>query len=321
MTQYILRRVLIAIPTLLVISFVIFAVLALAPGDPLAQFALNPAIPESTRQLIRIQFGLDQPWPLRYAKWITSLFRGDWGFSFSTKSPVIDLVWQRLPQTLQVVGLAYLIAVCLAIPIGILSAVKQYSLFDTMVTFFSFIGFSVPSFFTGLLCILIFAVNLKWFPIVYSTTLEINSLATFGQQVRQMFLPVFVLVVQQTAALTRFMRSSMLDNLSLDYVRTARAKGLVERVVVTRHVLTNSLIPVITLIALGIPTIFAGAIITENLFRVNGLGALLITSINNSDTPVVMALTFIFSILTVMFNLIADIMYTYKSPGDFLISS
>jgi len=314
MTQYILRRVLIAIPTLLVISFVIFAVLAMAPGDPLAQFALNPAIPESTRQLIRTQFGLDQPWPIRYVKWLTSLSRGDWGFSFSTKSPVIDIVWQRMPQTLQVVGLAYLIAVCLAIPIGILSAVKQYSIFDNIATFFSFVGFSVPSFFTGILCILLFAVNLKWFPIVYSTTLEVNSLATFGQQVRQMFLPVLVLVVQQTAALTRFMRSSMLDNLSLDYVRTARAKGLSDRVVVVRHVLANSLIPVITLIALGIPTIFAGAIITENLFRVNGLGALLITSINNSDTPVVMALTFIFSILTIIFNLIADIMYGVLDP-------
>ncbi len=314
MTQYILRRVLIAIPTLLVISFVIFAVLAMAPGDPLAQFALNPAIPESTRQLIRTQFGLDQPWPIRYVKWLTSLSRGDWGFSFSTKSPVIDIVWQRMPQTLQVVGLAYLIAVCLAIPIGILSAVTQYSIFDNIATFFSFVGFSVPSFFTGILCILLFAVNLKWFPIVYSTTLEVNSLATFGQQVRQMFLPVLVLVVQQTAALTRFMRSSMLDNLSLDYVRTARAKGLSDRVVVVRHVLANSLIPVITLIALGIPTIFAGAIITENLFRVNGLGALLITSINNSDTPVVMALTFIFSILTIIFNLIADIMYGVLDP-------
>ena len=314
MTQYILRRVLIAIPTLLVISFVIFAVLAMAPGDPLAQFALNPAIPESTRQLIRIQFGLDQPWPIRYVRWLTSLSRGDWGFSFSTKSPVIDIVWQRMPQTLQVVGLAYLIAVCLAIPIGILSAVTQYSIFDNIATFFSFVGFSVPSFFTGILCILLFAVNLKWFPIVYSTTLEVNSLATFGQQVRQMFLPVLVLVVQQTAALTRFMRSSMLDNLSLDYVRTARAKGLSDRVVVVRHVLANSLIPVITLIALGIPTIFAGAIITENLFRVNGLGALLITSINNSDTPVVMALTFIFSILTIIFNLIADIMYGVLDP-------
>ncbi|ACL24318.1 MULTISPECIES: ABC transporter permease [Chloroflexus] len=314
MLQYIIRRLLIAIPTLLIISFVIFAVLALAPGDPLAQFALNPAIPESTRELIRIQFGLDQPWPVRYVRWLTSLLRGDWGFSFGTRGPVIDLIWQRLPQTLTVVGSAYLIAVMLAIPIGIISAVKQYSLFDNIATFFAFIGFSVPSFFTGLVLILVFAINLKWFPIVYNTTLQVVDWDTFTQQVRQMVLPVTVLVVQQTAALTRFMRSSMLDNLTLDYVRTARAKGLSDRMVVLRHVLVNSLIPVVTLIALGIPTIFAGAIITENLFRVNGLGALLITSINNSDTPVVMALTFIFAILTVIFNLIADILYGVLDP-------
>ncbi|GIV93737.1 ABC transporter permease [Chloroflexus sp.] len=314
MLQYIIRRILIAIPTLLIISFVIFAVLALAPGDPLAQFALNPAIPESTRELIRIQFGLDQPWPIRYVRWLTSLMRGDWGFSFGTRGPVIDLIWQRLPQTLTVVGTAYLIAVLLAIPIGIISAVKQYSIFDNVATFFAFIGFSVPSFFTGLVLMLIFAINLKWFPIVYNTTLQVVDWETFTQQVRQMTLPVLVLVVQQTAALTRFMRSSMLDNLSLDYVRTARAKGLSDRMVVLRHVLVNSLIPVVTLIALGIPTIFAGAIITENLFRVNGLGALLITSINNSDTPVVMALTFIFAILTVVFNLIADILYGVLDP-------
>ncbi len=314
MLQYIIRRILIAIPTLLIISFVIFAVLALAPGDPLAQFALNPAIPESTRELIRIQFGLDRPWPERYVRWLTSLMRGDWGFSFGTRGPVIDLIWQRLPQTLTVVGTAYLIAVILAIPIGIISAVKQYSIFDNIATFFAFIGFSVPSFFTGLVLMLIFAINLRWFPIVYNTTLQVVDWETFIQQVRQMTLPVTVLVVQQTAALTRFMRSSMLDNLSLDYVRTARAKGLSDRMVVLRHVLRNSLIPVVTLIALGIPTIFAGAIITENLFRVNGLGALLITSINNSDTPVVMALTFIFAILTVVFNLIADILYGVLDP-------
>ncbi|MEF3275469.1 MAG: ABC transporter permease [Chloroflexus sp.] len=314
MLQYIIRRILIAIPTLLVISFVIFAILSLAPGDPLAQFALNPAIPESTRELIRIQFGLDQPWPVRYVRWLTSLFRGDWGFSFSTRGPVLDLIWQRLPQTLIVVGSAYLIAVLLAIPIGIISAVKQYSIFDNVATFFAFVGFSVPSFFTGLVLMLIFAINLKWFPIVYNTTLQVDSWDTFVQQVRQMTLPVTVLVVQQTAALTRFMRSSMLDNLTLDYVRTARAKGLSDRMVVLRHVLVNSLIPVVTLIALGIPTIFAGAIITENLFRVNGLGALLITSINNSDTPVVMALTFIFAFLTVVFNLIADILYGVLDP-------
>lgn len=314
MLQYIIRRILIAIPTLLVISIVIFAILALAPGDPLAQLALNPAIPESTRELIRIQFGLDQPWSVRYVRWLTSLMRGDWGFSFSTRGPVLDLIWQRLPQTLTVVGTAYLIAVLLAIPIGIISAVKQYSIFDNVATFFAFVGFSVPSFFTGLVLMLVFAINLKWFPIVYNTTLQIVDWDTFTQQVRQMTLPVMVLVVQQTAALTRFMRSSVLDNLNLDYVRTARAKGLNDRMVVLRHVLVNSLIPVVTLIALGIPTIFAGAIITENLFRVNGLGALLITSINNSDTPVVMALTFIFAILTVVFNLIADILYGVLDP-------
>jgi peptide/nickel transport system permease protein len=314
MTQYILRRVLIAIPTLLVISFVIFAILSLAPGDPLAQFAVNPAIPESTRELIRIQFGLDQPWYVRYGRWLSQAAQGNFGWSFATRSPVSDIIGQRLPQTLQVVGLAYLIAIMIAIPIGIISAVRQYSLFDQVATFFSFVGFSVPSFFTGLILMLVFAINLKWFPIVYNTTLEVNSWETFVQQVRQMFLPVTVLVVQQTAALTRFMRSSMLDNLPLDYVRTARAKGLADRVVVLRHVVSNSLIPVVTLIALGIPTIFAGAIITENLFRVNGLGALLITSIQNSDTPVVMALTFIFAILTVTFNLIADVMYGLLDP-------
>lgn len=314
MTQYILRRVLIAIPTLVVISFVIFMVLALAPGDPLAQFALNPSIPESVREQIRTQFGLDDPWYVRYVKWITSLLRGDWGFSFGSRSPVIDIVMQRIPQTLQVVGTAYLIAISLAIPIGVLSAVRQYSIFDNVATFFALVGFSVPSFFTGLVIKLVFGVNLGWFPTLYDTTLQVVDWPTLQKQVMQMVLPVTVLVVQQTAALTRFMRSSMLDNLSLDYVRTARAKGLSDRMVVLRHVLSNSLIPVVTLIALGIPTVFAGAIITENLFGVTGLGALLINSINNSDTPVVMALTFIFAILTVVFNLVADVLYGVLDP-------
>jgi peptide/nickel transport system permease protein len=314
MTQYIIRRLLVAIPTLFLISFVIFAVLALAPGDPLAQFALNPAIPESTRQRIREQFGLDKPWNERYVRWVTSMVKGDWGFSFATKGPVLDLVFQRVPQTLQVVGIAYLIAVMLAIPIGIISAVKQYSAFDQIATFMAFIGGSLPSFFTGLSLMLIFAINLQWFPLVYSSTLEINSWDSFMKQINQMILPVMVLVVQQTAALTRFMRSSMLDNLPLDYVRTARAKGLSDWTVVIRHVVVNSIIPVITLIALGIPAIFAGAIITENLYRVNGLGQLLVTSIQNSDTPTVMALAFIFSILVVFFNLIADILYGVLDP-------
>lgn len=314
MTQYIARRILVAIPTLLLISMIIFAVLALAPGDPLAQFALNPAIPMATRQRIRESFGLDKPWPVRYVKWITAMGRGDWGFSFSSKSPVIDIIGQRIPQTLQVVGIAYLLAIIIAIPIGIISAVKQYSLFDQLATFLAFIGGALPSFFTGLTFMLIFAIKLQWFPMVYSTTLDVGTWAGFTTLLKQMVMPILVLLVQQTASLTRFMRSSMLDNLPLDYVRTARAKGLDEWKVVVRHVVVNSIIPVITLIALGIPTIFAGAIITENLFRVNGLGQLLVTSIQNSDTPVVMALAFIFSILVVIFNLIADIMYGILDP-------
>jgi peptide/nickel transport system permease protein len=228
--------------------------------------------------------------------------------------PVLDLINQRLPQTLWVVGISYLIAVLIAVPIGIIAAVKQYSLFDQISTTLAFIGFSVPTFFTGLLFILLFSVKLHWLPFIYDTSLKVTNLASLGQQLKQVAMPIGVLALFQSAAIARFMRSSMLDNLPLDYVRTARAKGLAERVVLWRHVLANSLIPVVTLIALGIPGIFGGAIITEQIFRVNGLGELLIHSIQNSDTPVVMALTFIFAILVVVFNLIADILYGVLDP-------
>jgi len=314
MTQYIIRRVLIAIPTLLVISMVVYAILALAPTDPLSQFAANPAVPPAVRANIRHQMGLDLPWYIRYFKWLAAVAQGNWGYSFASKGPVTALIFQRLPQTLWVVGLAYLLAILIAIPIGILSAVKQYSLFDQLATTFAFIGFSVPTFFTGLLFVLIFSLKLHWFPTIYDSTLKVHDVATFWTQVKQMVMPVAVLTLFQSAAVARFMRSSMLDNLPLDYVRTARAKGLKEQVVLLRHVLANSLIPVVTLIALGIPGIFAGAIITEQIFRVNGLGELLIRSIQNSDIPVVQALTFIFAFLVVFFNLIADILYGVLDP-------
>lgn len=315
MGSYIARRLLIAIPTLLVISFVIFAILALAPGDPLAQFAANPNVPAEVRARIRESYGLDQPWPIRYAKWMTAVVtQGDFGYSFASRGPVTTLIKQRVPQTLWVVGVSYVIAVLIAIPIGIMSAVKQYSIFDQITTTLAFMGFSVPTFFTGLLFSLIFSVYLNWFPLVYDTSLKVTDLASFGRQLRQMAMPVTVLALFQAATITRFMRSAMLDNLPMDYTRTARAKGLSERKVVMRHVLANSLIPVVTLIALGIPTVFAGAIVTEQIFRVNGLGELLIRSIQNSDTPVVMALTFIFAVLVVLFNLIADVLYGILDP-------
>jgi peptide/nickel transport system permease protein len=303
-----------AVPTLIVISMVVYAILALSPSDPLSQFAANPAVPPAVRENIREQMGLNQPWYIRYFKWAGALAQGNFGYSFATKGPVIDLIRQRLPQTLWVVGLAYLLAVLIAIPIGILSAIKQYSLFDQLATTFAFIGFSVPTFFTGLLFILIFSLKLRWFPSIYKSTLVVTDLATFIEQLKQMAMPVMVLTLFQSAAIARFMRSAMLDNLPLDYVRTARAKGLRERLVVLRHVLANSLIPVVTLIALGIPGIFAGAIITEQIFRVNGLGELLVRSIQNSDIPVVQALVFIFAFLVVLFNLIADILYGFLDP-------
>jgi peptide/nickel transport system permease protein len=303
-----------AIPTLLGISMVIFAILALAPGDPLAQFAADPSVPPEVRDRIRENLGLNDPWYLRYFKWLAALMRGDWGYSFASRVPVLDLIAQRLPQTLQVVGVAYLVSILIAIPIGIISAVRPYSLFDNLATTFAFIGFSVPTFFTGLLLILIFSVRLNWLPFIYDSTLRVTDLETFARQVRQMLMPVTVLALFQTGSLTRFVRAAMMENLPADYARTARAKGLSEQVVVLRHVFRNSMIPVVTLLALGVPTIFTGAIVTEQIFRINGIGELLIKSIQNSDTPVVMAITFIFAVLVVVFNLIADVLYGILDP-------
>jgi peptide/nickel transport system permease protein len=235
-------------------------------------------------------------------------------YSWQTRSPVIDLVLQRIPQTLWVVGSAYLIAVILAIPIGVISAYKQYSIFDQVGTFLAIVGFSVPVFFTGLVFVIIFSVQLHWFPSVYKTTLKVTDAASLVQQLRQMFMPVAVLSLFFLAQISRFARSAMLENLSQDYVRTARSKGLSERTVVIRHALRNSLIPVVTLVALGIPQIFQGAIITEQIFRVNGLGQLLILAIQGGDLPTVQTLTFIFAVLIVVFNLIADLLYALLDP-------
>jgi peptide/nickel transport system permease protein len=314
MTAYIIRRILIAIPTLLVISFVIFSILALAPGDPMSQFAANPNVPAEVRERIRESLGLNDPFLVRYGKWFYSMLRGEWGFSFASRVPVIDLIKQRLPQTVTVIGIAYMTSILIAIPVGIISAVKPYSIFDNLATTFAFIGFSVPTFFTGLVLILIFSVKLKWFPFIYDSTLQVTDWDSFVKMVKQSAMPVTVLALFQAGTLTRFMRASMLDNLPLDYTRTARAKGLSERVVIIRHVLRNSLIPVVTLIALGLPTVFAGAIVTEQIFRIQGIGELLISSISRSDTPVIMSVAFISAILVVTFNLVADVIYGILDP-------
>jgi peptide/nickel transport system permease protein len=228
----------------------------------------------------------------------------------------MDLLMLKLPNTLAVLGVAYVLSVILALPIGVVSAVKRYSVFDHAATTFAFIGFSVPTFFTGILLILLFSVKLRWLPFIYDSSVRVSLTdpASFLPQLRQSIMPIAVLTLFQTATLARFMRSEMLEHLPLDYVRTARAKGISERLVVLRHVFRNSLIPVVTLVALGVPTVFAGALITEQIFAIPGIGALLISAINNSDTPVVMGATFIFAVLVVLFNLIADVLYGVLDP-------
>ncbi len=330
MLNFTIRRLILAVPTLLFISLVIFLLLELAPGDPMAQVPLT--VPPEVKEKMREALGLGQPMHIRFWKWIVQFFwiepqvlidhmfgttfsEGDLRvISWQTRSPVMDIVVQRIPQTLWVVGTAYVVAILIALPIGIYSAYRQYSWFDQMGTFVSMVGFSVPPFFSGVLVIVIFSVQLGWFPSIYDTTLVVNSWDSFVVQLKQMIMPVMVLALQITAQLSRFMRASMLDNLNQDYVRTARAKGLSEYTVVMVHVLRNSMIPVVTVIALGIPAIFGGAIITEQVFKVNGIGQLLIGAIQANDLPMVQTLTFIFAVLIVLFNLIADVLYGILDP-------
>ena len=314
MGRYVLRRLLIAIPTLIVISFVVYAILALAPTDPLASFGADPRVPPEVRERIRESLGLNQPWHIRYVKWVIAIAHLDFGYSFMSRSPVMDLIWQRLPNTLAVVGVAYVIGVLLAVPIGMISAVRRYSVFDHLSTTFAFIGFSVPTFFTGLLLIIIFSVKLHWLPFIYDSTLKITSLSTLGDQIRQSIMPITVLALFQAASMTRYVRSSVLEVSRLDYVTTARAKGLPERVVVIKHIVRNALIPVVTLVALQMPALFGGAIVTEQIFRIPGIGSLLISSILANDTPVIMAVTFVFACLVILFNLLADVLYGWLDP-------
>ena len=332
MGTYIIRRTLFAIPTLVAISLIIFAILDLAPGDPASQLPLT--LPAEVKEQIRESLGFNDPFLIQWLKWMRLMFIneplnaidsilgtciGDCEnrariISWSSRAPAIDVIYQRIPQTLWVLGLSFIFGTLLAIPIGVISAYKQYSAFDNIGTFVTMIGFSVPTFFTGLLAIVIFSVWLGWFPSFYDTTLVVNSWDTFVTQVKQMIMPVAVLTLFSAAALSRFTRSSVLDNLNQDYVRTARSKGLGETKVVMTHVMRNSMIPVVTLIALSIPGIFAGAIITEQIFRINGLGQLLIIAIGQGDVPMVQTLTFIFAVLIVAFNLIADVMYGVLDP-------
>jgi peptide/nickel transport system permease protein len=314
MPKYVVRRVLIAIPSLAGISLVLFVILALAPGDPFEELATNPNVPREVAQELRAKFGLDDPVMVRYVRWFTSMLRGDWGFSFVSRVDVDELILQRLMVTLFVLGSAQVLAILVALPVGVLSAMRPYSIFDQVATTLAFIGFSLPTFFTGLLFILFFSIYLDWLPFIYRADIDATGPAWVWAHLKQGIMPITVLGLFQGATLTRFVRSAVLDVIRLDYVTTARAKGLSEKITVGKHVVRNALIPVVTLVALQVPGIFTGAVITEQIFRVPGIGSLLISSILANDTPVIMAITFVFSCLVVLFNLIADVLYGWLDP-------
>jgi peptide/nickel transport system permease protein len=314
MGTYLVRRLLIALPSLLGISVVLFTVLALAPGDPFEEMATNPNIPPEVRLALREKFGIDDPVYIRYIRWLTAMLQGDWGFSFASRVNVDTLILQRLPATIFVIGSSQLLALAIALPVGIYAATRPYSIFDQIANTFAFIGFSLPTFFTGLLFILVFSIWLDWLPFVFRTDIDATGWRWYWEQIRQAIMPVMVLGLFQAASYTRYVRSAVLDVIRLDFVTTARAKGLGEKTVIVRHVVRNALIPVVTLVALQMPTVFGGAIVTEQIFRIPGIGSLLISAILANDTPVIMAVTFVFACLVVTFNLIADVLYGWLDP-------
>jgi peptide/nickel transport system permease protein len=314
MGNYLLRRLIIALPSLLGISLILFVLLALAPGDPFGELATNPNIPPEVREALRVKFGMDDPVLIRYFHWLLAMLRGDWGFSFASRVNVDTLILQRIPTTLYVVGTSQLVALAVALPVGVYAAMRPYSIFDQIANTFAFIGFSLPTFFTGLLLILVFSVNLGWLPFVYRADIAATGWHWYWEYIKQAIMPITVLGLFQGASYTRYVRSAVLDVIRLDYVTTARSKGLDESKVIVKHVVRNALIPVVTLVALQMPSVFGGAIVTEQIFRVPGIGSLLISAILANDTPVIMAVTFVFSCLVVFFNLLADIIYGWLDP-------
>ncbi len=314
MGKYLIRKLLIAIPSLIGISIVLFTVLALAPGDPFEELATNPNVPPEVRENLRKQFGLDDPVAVRYVRWARSMAVGDWGFSFNSRVDVDKLIVQRLPVTLFVIGSSQLLALLIALPVGIYAATRPYSIFDQVANTLAFVGFSLPTFFTGILFILLFSIKLDWLPFVFRADISETGWRWWWVHFKQSIMPIAVLGLFQGASWTRYVRSAVLDVIRLDYVTTARSKGLGEGKVIVKHVVRNALIPVVTLVALQMPAIFGGAIVTEQIFRVPGIGSLLISAILANDTPVIMAVTFVFACLVIFFNLIADLLYGWLDP-------
>ncbi|WP_027882658.1 ABC transporter permease [Meiothermus rufus] len=331
MFAYTVRRLLQMIPLLFAASIVIFTLLALQPGDPLDELRQqNPRITAEQLEQLRRAYGLDQPIYVRYFKWLGRALQGDFGQSRTYATPAGHFIFgERLPRTLVLSGAALTLALLVAIPVGIFSAVRQYSRADYAITFLSFVGFSMPVFFLGILLLFLFAVwlpeKLPWFPKFPVQSIsdyqwsqvvnrEIGFFQFIGDWAFKLTLPVLALSTIQMASWTRYMRASLLEVLNQDYIRTARAKGLGERIVLYKHALRNALIPIVTLVGLAIPGVFGGAVITETIFSYPGMGRAIFDSLIDKDYNVAMAALAFLALLTATFNLLADLMYAVVDP-------
>jgi peptide/nickel transport system permease protein len=330
MTRYNIRRLLQALPLLFVISVLVFALIQVMPNNPLAAMQNSPNI--SPEDLLRLEqeYGLRDPLPVKYWKWLSRTLVGDWGESMITHRPVLTEIGERLPNTLLLSGIAFIVALLISIPFGMISAVRQYSIFDHVVTTIAFMGQSIPIFWFGLILIIVFAVNIQnpWagstlFP--HPPPLALfpgGGMSTLGEypppplvdRIWHLILPVTMLAVFQLAQHVRYMRAGMLDVLRQDYVRTARAKGLTERMVILRHAFKNAAIPVVTIIALEMPGLFNGALFTETIFSWPGMGRLFFLHAERGDYPVLMGILMLSAALIIFFNLVADITYAFLDP-------
>jgi peptide/nickel transport system permease protein len=319
MRTYALRRILQTIPIMFIISVLLFFMVRAAPGGPLTAARRNPNITEEQLQKLEHQLGLDRPLPVQYADWVVNMFRGDMGQSIKFHRPVSEMIAERIPNTLLLVGLSFLVTLLIALPVGILSARKPYSLFDYVATTITFMGQSLPVYWLGLGLILIFYVTLKN-PINGNPLFPGGGMNTIGKEgdlldtLWHLVLPVTALSLGWAAWYSRFLRSSMLDVLHEDYVRTARAKGVIERLVYYKHALRNAILPLVTLIALDLPTLFAGALFVETIFSWPGMGRLFWDAARGRDYPVLLGVVMITAVLIIVCNIIADLAYGFLDP-------
>jgi len=319
MFLYILKRIFASVPLLIGITFISFFIMQMAPGEPMSQqMMLNPEATPQALERFREIYGLNDPIYVQYYNWLKRIAMLDFGRSFSPdRRPVFDKVTERMPITILISALSMLLIFSVAIPIGVVSAVKQYSLFDNLTTLFVFIGFAVPTFWLAILLMLLFGVRLEWLPVSGFRSLNFDEMTAFGQFIdvaRHLVLPVFVSAFGGIAGISRYTRSNMLEVIRQDYITTARSKGLSERVVVYKHALRNALLPVITILGLSVPGLIGGSVIFESIFAIPGMGKLMYDAVMSRDYTVIMGTLFISSVLTLMGNLLADVGYAVSDP-------